>query len=57
MICLTETVGRDTAVTVSGKAIAKPLDITLTKWSTDTYMLRDGESEWKKVLLTEFDID
>ena len=57
VIRLTETVGRDTAVPVSGKAIAKPLDITLTKWSTDTYMLRDGESEWKKVLLTEFDID
>lgn len=57
VIRLTETVGRDTVVTVSGKAIAKLLDITLTKWSTDTYMLRDGESEWKKVLLTEFDID
>lgn len=57
VIRITETVGRDTAVTVSGKAIREPLNTMITKWSTDTYMLRDGETEWKKVLLTEFDID
>ncbi len=57
VVRLTETVGEDTAVTLSGPALRKELDVTLTKWSTDTFLLEDSSDSWRKVMLTEFEIE
>ena len=50
-----ETDGRDTDVVISGDLLSTPLKTTVTHYSFDTYFLADGESEWKKVLLTEYE--
>ena len=51
-----ETDGKETDVIISGKGIAAPLKAKFTPFSVNTYMLIDGETEWKEVLMTEFDI-
>lgn len=55
VIRLYETAGRSADVTVSGDVLPTPLRTTLTPWSVDTYYLGDDTSEWKKVLLTEYE--
>jgi len=57
VIRITEKAGKNCSVTVSGMAVPQPLNAELTAWSTDTYLLRDSDTVWKKVLLTEFDIE
>jgi alpha-mannosidase len=51
-----ETEGKETPVEVSGALLPTPLNVTVAPWSIQTYLLKDGESAWKEVLLTEFDI-
>jgi len=51
-----ETDGQTTEVTVKGALLQKPLTVSITPYSIDTYLLIDGEDAWKKVLLTEFDL-
>ena len=46
--------GNDTNVKISGDILSVPLETTLTAYSFETFMLPDGESTWKKVLLTEY---
>lgn len=51
---LYETDGRDTDVTVSGPLLPVPLHARFTPFSVNTYLLRNGESRWQEVLLTEY---
>ena len=51
-----ETEGRETAATLSGAALPAPLTALWKPFSIQTYYLADGESQWKEVLLTEFDM-
>lgn len=51
-----ETDGKETEVTLSGKGIAASLKAKFNPYSVNTYMLIDGEKQWKEVLMTEFDI-
>lgn len=53
---ITEFCGQDTDISLSGKLLPVPLKVSIGKWSTDTYYLPNGESSWRKVLLTEYDI-
>jgi len=54
---LYETDGKETPVTVSGDLLPTPLSVTFSPWSMRTYLLSDGETEWKEVLLSEFEMD
>ena len=56
IVRLYETTGRETAVIVSGDLLPVSLTDTITPWSVETYYLADGAAEWKKVLLTEFEV-
>ncbi len=55
VVRLYETEGRETAVTVSGALLPAPLTDTITAFSVETYYLADGQSEWKRVLMTELE--
>jgi len=55
VVRLYEITGREASVTVTGDLLSVPLTDTITPWSVETYYLADGASEWKKVLLTEYD--
>ena len=47
--------GKETEFSVSGPLVKAPLTAKITPYSVDTYYLKDGETEWKKVLLTEIE--
>ena len=47
--------GKETPVCISGNCLPVPLETTLSPWSVETYYLKHGESQWKKVLLTEYE--
>ncbi len=51
-----ETEGVETEVTLTGAALPTPLTAQWKPWSVQTYYLLDGSTQWKEVLLTEFDI-
>ncbi len=51
-----ETTGKTVTASFSGEALRVPLKAEFTPHSVKTFMLKDGENEWKEVLLTEFDI-
>ena len=51
-----ETDGKETIVTISGKVLPAPLTATFTPYSVNTYYLADGESQWREVLMTEYDM-
>ena len=51
-----ETEGKETPVVVSGALLPASLSVTVAPWSIQTYLLKDGESTWREVLLTEFDM-
>ncbi len=50
-----ETDGKTAKVTVSGDVLPASLETTLTPYSFETFYIADGTSEWKKVLLTEYE--
>ena len=50
-----ETDGLDTEVTLAGPVLPAPLTTTIGHFAVDTYFLKDGEAEWKKVLFTEYE--
>ncbi len=50
---LYETDGKETPVTVSGELLPAPLTATFSPWSVRTFLLKDGESAWQEVLLSE----
>ena len=52
---LYEADGKITPVTVSGDILPVPLQATFTPYSVNTYYLEDGASQWKEVLLTEYE--
>ena len=54
---LYETEGKKTRVTVKGGVIDTPLKAQITPFSFETYLLEDGKTEWKKVMLTEYDYE
>ena len=56
VVRLCETAGKASHVTVSGDLLPVPLTDTVTPWSAETYYLADGAAEWKKVLLTEYEV-
>ena len=56
IIRLYEVDGKETPVTVSGDLLPVDLNTTFTPYSVNTYYLADGASEWKEVLLTEYDL-
>ncbi|MBQ3928043.1 MAG: hypothetical protein II710_05340 [Clostridia bacterium] len=60
VVRLYETTGKAAAVTVSGDILPVPLTDTVTPWSVETWYLAnsltDGAAEWKKVLLTEYEM-
>ncbi len=56
VVRLYETTGKAAPVTVSGDILPVPLTDTVTPWSVETYYLADSASEWKKVLLTEYEV-
>ena len=56
VIRLYETDGVETPVTVSGDVLPVALNTTFTPWSLRTFYLADGVSEWKEVLITEYDM-
>ena len=51
-----ETEGKETTATLSGSALPAPLTAVWRPWSVQTYYLPDGSTQWKEVLLTEFDM-
>ena len=51
-----EVTGKAVDFTVSGAVIPVALTSKITPWSVQTYYLADGATEWKEVLLTEFDM-
>jgi len=51
-----ETEGKETAATFTGAALPAPLKAVWKPWSVQTYLLKDGATQWKEVLLTEFDM-
>lgn len=50
-----ETEGNQTKLKISGALLPHVLEAELSPYSINTYYLADGESEWREVLLTEFD--
>ena len=50
-----ETNGNDTRFTLSGALLGAPLTAEITKFSVNTYYLENGGTEWKEVMLTEYD--
>ncbi len=56
IVRLYEITGKEANVTVSGDVLPVEIKDTITPWSVETYYLADGAKEWKKVLLTEYDI-
>ena len=52
-----ETEGRETTATFTGAALPAPLTALWKPWSVQTYYLPDGDTAWKEVLLTEFDME
>ena len=56
VVRLYETTGKAAPVTISGDVLPVPLTDTVTPWSVETYYLADSASEWKKVLLTEYEV-
>ena len=57
VIRLYETDGKTANVKVSGGVLPTCLEATLTPYSFETFYIADGENEWKKVLLTEYDYE
>ena len=55
VIRLYETDGVDTEVTVEGPMLPATLKTAIGHFAVDTYLLKDGETEWKKVLFTEYE--
>lgn len=55
IVRLYEIAGKTASVTVDGDVLPTPIKDIITPWSVKTYSLSDGESEWKEVLLTEYD--
>ena len=55
VVRLYEVEGRETAFAASGDVLPAPLADTIGAYSVETYYLPDGSSEWKKVLLTEYE--
>lgn len=55
IVRLYEIAGKTASVTVNGDVLPTPIKDIITPWSVKTYSLSDGESEWKEVLLTEYD--
>jgi len=51
-----ETDGKEAVATVSGDLLPAPLTAHFTPWSINTYYLKDGETTWKEVLMTELDV-
>ncbi len=49
-----ETEGKEAEFTVSGDLLPAKISDTITPWSVETYLLKDGEEKWQKVLFTEY---
>ena len=56
VIRLYETDGVKTDVSVSGDILPSPLSACFNPWEMKTFFLEDGKTQWKEVLLTEFDM-
>lgn len=52
---ISEICGKDCEVTLSGPVLPAKLTVKIGKWSTDTYLLRQNETEWMPVLYTEYE--
>jgi len=50
-----ETDGRETDVTVRGDLLPATLTAKFTPYSINTYYLSDGETQWREVMMTEYD--
>lgn len=50
-----ETEGKETDFCAEGAVLPAPLKAHITPWSVETYYLEKGSSEWKNVLLTEYE--
>jgi len=50
-----ETDGIETRVCIKGEAMPYPLETTFLPYSIQTYYLEEGKTEWREVMLTEFD--
>lgn len=50
-----EIAGQEKEFTVSGDVLPIALKAKITPWSVQTYYLENGASEWKEVLLTEYE--
>ena len=57
VIRIYETDGKEADVTLSGELFSTPLCTNITPYSVDTYYLEDDSTQWKKVLLTEYDLE
>ncbi len=47
--------GKETPVTIDGPMLPAPLQTTFHPYSVQTYYLETGTTQWKEVMLTEFD--
>ena len=56
-VYLVETDGIPAEVTVWGDVLPAALHTMITPYSFETFYLADGAAEWKKVLLSEFDME
>lgn len=57
VIRIYETDGKKTSVTVSGVILPAPLTVEITPYSVETFFLKDESTEWKNVLITEYDFN
>ena len=52
-----ETLGKTVSATFSGGLLREPLHTEFTAHSVKTFLLPDGSTAWREVMLTEFDYD
>ncbi len=57
VIRIYETDGREADVTVSGAVLPVAIKTKITPYAFETFYLGDGTDEWKRVLLTEYDME
>jgi len=51
-----ETDGKAAVANITGDLLGAPLTARFTPWSINTYYLRDGDTTWREVLMTELDV-
>lgn len=49
--------GKETNVRISGNSLPAQLDTLVGPWAVETYYLKNNTNQWKKVLMSEYEMD